>query len=602
MLMRMIKPQKRQSVKMNNHITVYGPEGEEMSVSVDKYAGFEALGWSIHKDTALYAPDGNTITVPTAEKKKWLDVGWYDYPVLTVYAPDGRSEVILQSEKEAWLAAGWYEYPVITVYAADGRSEVILRDEKDAWLGVGWYDYPVLTVYAADGRSAVILQSEKDAWLDVGWYGSPFIPLPGVLAAKGYTTDLPVISIGTGGKSISSKTDYVPCIVNTFNVESDLALNDAAGGIRIRGNSSRAANPPPYRIKLDTKANLLGLNNGAKAKSWVLLNYPDGAVESIKNDIAFRLGRYLLEPEGGYCTDARFVHLYINTGFCGTYLLCEQTQVNKHRVDVNEPENGYTGTDVGYLVEIDNYSEPPYFRVDYEKAYASDISQKSRTFRSASYSIKSDVYSQEQKDFIANYVRGVFKIIYYACEENVYLKFDENYNVVYAEFGDAWETVANVIDIDSFVDMYILYELMHDNDVGEGSFFMCVDFSEGSKHKKLTLTAPWDFNWTCFGSATGQLYASTFCTDSFMRTYGDRSNPWFIVLYKQWWFRELVRTKWTEAGGSAGIDGCINEETQMLDKYRADINRRMDSAVERGKVYLNWIHNRAVWLDSLWLK
>ena len=103
-------------------------------------------------------------------------------------------------------------------------------------------------------------------------------------------------------------------------------------------------------------------------------------------------------------------------------------------------------------------------------------------------------------------------------------------------------------------------------------------------------------------SATGQLYAATFCSDSFMKTFGDRSNPWFIVLYKQWWFRELVSKKWTEAGGSAGIEKCLSEERKILDEYRADINRRNGSAVERGKVYLNWIQSRAVWLDSLWLK
>ena len=38
-------------------------------------------------------------------------------------------------------------------------------------------------------------------------------------------------------------------------------------------------------------------------------------------------------------------------------------------------------------------------------------------------------------------------------------------------------------------DLYILYELMCDYDCGEGSFYMCVDFSEGSKCTKLTFTA-----------------------------------------------------------------------------------------------------------------
>lgn len=599
-LLRMADTSKRRSVSMKSKIMVYNEDGDKKEIDTLDLPWLEEEGYDV-VTVDVYTPDGRHEVIPKNRTQAWLDVGWYTAPVTTVYATDGRSSYIPEDEKDAWLEVGWYDHPVAEVFALDGRHEVIPLEEKEEWLEVGWYDSPIITVYSLDGRSSQIPESEKDAWRAVGWYDQKLIPLPQSLLSKNYTTtDIPVISIGTGGQSINSSTEYTPCEVNLFNVSEENVLFAAKGGIKLRGNASRPAKP--YRIKFDEKHNLFGLNNGAKAKSWVLLNYPGGAGENVKNDIAFRMGRMLLQPDGSYSSDAQFVHVYINEGFEGVYLLCEQTQANKHRVDVNEPADGYTGTDVGYLVEIDNYSEKPYFWENYENAYVSDIYGKSRKLRSATYSIKSDTFSKEQEEFIAKYVRGAFRIVYEACEKENYLMFDENYDVVQSPYTDAYETVGEAVDLPSIVDMYIVYELMHDNDVGEGSFYMCVDFSADSKHKKLAFTAPWDFNWSCGGNAAGSFYASTYCTDSFMSTFGDRSNPWFIVLYKQWWFRELVSKRWTAIGGSEGIKKCLDEEAEVISKYNGDFNRVKSGASASGKYYLNWLQQRAEWLDTIWLK
>ena len=52
----------------------------------------------------------------------------------------------------------------------------------------------------------------------------------------------------------------------------DAPFEGEGAGIRIRGNSS-AANPDtaPYKLKFNTKRNLLGLNGGNDFKTWVLL-------------------------------------------------------------------------------------------------------------------------------------------------------------------------------------------------------------------------------------------------------------------------------------------------------------------------------------------
>ena len=484
----------------------------------------------------------------------------------------------------------------VTLYAEDGRTLTVNANEVSAYEALGWYRYPVIRVYSRSGESRLIPASEKDAWLAAGWYAEPIVPLP---SNFNRTTTLPAISISTGGKSISRTDAYTDCTVSIYNVGEDMALSGVTGGIRVRGNSSRSANPPPYRIKFDEKQNMLGLNDGAKTKSWVLLTDTDGIVSGIRNDIAFRLGRTLLEPDGYYCSDARYVHVYLNGSYWGVYLLAEQNQVNKNRVNVSEPDEGYTGTDIGYFVELDNYAETPYFTMNYERATVSDYYGSTRTFRSHTYSVKNDVYDQSQVDFIAKYMRGVFQIVYQACEKGNFLTFDQDYNVVPSSYQNAKETVEAVIDARSFADMYILYEIMHDYDVGAGSFFMCVDFSASSKYPKLTCTAPWDFNWTCMGTITKH-FAGTWNVPS--TALGDRSNPWFIVLFKQAWFRDLIKDKWAEAGGGAAMHACVQEEIAILDANQADINRSKSGAVSSGKAYMSWITNRINWLDSVWKK
>ncbi len=490
---------------------------------------------------------------------------------------------------------------------SEAATILIRLANKDVRVGV-WFGTTV-RMYNRDGSVKDVPKTEWTSYGAKGWALVPYSVMPSSIRSQGKTqTDIPVISVNTGGKEVLSKEDYVNCTVNVYNVLQSNALTDATGGIRLRGNASCfygnkakiRANPVPYRLKFDSKVNILGLNNGAKFKSWVLLTNLDTEKDVIKTDIAFRIGRMLMKPDNVYCSDGQLVHYYLNNKFQGTYLLCEQNQANKNRVNVSEPENGYTGTDVGYLVELDGYYEKPNFMMNYEGATVRDVAGTSRKFRSNSYTVKTDTFSQQQVDFIAKYIRGVFKIVYQACEKGNYLTFDSNYNVVQSSYTNAKDCVGAVMDLNSVVDMYILYEIMCDNDVGESSFFMCVDFSSKSQYPKLTFTAPWDFNWTCQGSASGSYHAATFRNSSFISRFGDRSNPWFIVLVKQAWFRSMVKNKWISSGGSTAIVNCLDQEYALINHYLPDLNRRTAGIMNGAKANLRWINDRTYWLNTKW--
>ncbi len=42
--------------------------------------------------------------------------------------------------------------------------------------------------------------------------------------------------------------------------------------------------------------------------------------------------------------------MYLNNLYWGVYLLAEQQQVNANRINVTEPEDNYTGTDIGFRI------------------------------------------------------------------------------------------------------------------------------------------------------------------------------------------------------------------------------------------------------------
>ena len=174
----------------------------------------------------------------------------------------------------------------------------------------------------------------------------------------------PNIRIDTNGVEIVDKENYVDMTLSTDNCESKYIVNNLTGGIRFRGNGTMTYPKKAYRVKFTNKANLLGLNENLKAKSWVLLaDYADQSM--MRNATALYMGNSLLNYSNNYASDYKHVNVYMNNEYQGVYLLAEQQQANSKRVPVNEAAENYTGTDIGYLLELDNYAtqEQYYFEI-----------------------------------------------------------------------------------------------------------------------------------------------------------------------------------------------------------------------------------------------
>ncbi|MBD1430811.1 CotH kinase family protein [Sphingobacterium litopenaei] len=109
--------------------------------------------------------------------------------------------------------------------------------------------------------------------------------------------------------------------------------------IRGRGNSTWQQPKKPYRLRLKTKASVLGL---PEARNWVLLaNFLDPSL--MCNAVAMRIGRDLKVP---FTNDIIPVDLTINGNYKGSYVLTQHLEVADNRINV---------TKEGYLFELDTY-------------------------------------------------------------------------------------------------------------------------------------------------------------------------------------------------------------------------------------------------------
>ena len=168
------------------------------------------------------------------------------------------------------------------------------------------------------------------------------------------------------GRSITNATK-VPGRLAVWEVdgrlryESRLYWKDRSGmTIKIRGNNSGLWTPPPYKVKLECKADLLGRGDAAKYadKHWLLLR-------EWRQTLNIPIGLKMNELLGlSWMPACEHVNLLMNGEYRGVYLLTEQVRRNPQcRMDVDEQ--------TGFIVERDIYwwNEPLSFETTMVSSY-----------------------------------------------------------------------------------------------------------------------------------------------------------------------------------------------------------------------------------------
>ena len=436
---------------------------------------------------------------------------------------------------------------------------------------------------------------------------------------------MPILRIETAdGRDVVSKEEYKTCTITLENCSEPMQFEDVSASIRVRGNSTAGTEKKPFRIKFDKKRNVLGLNDGAKCKSWCLMaDYFDYSL--MRNSLSFRMAGALLDGYS-FASDCTWVEVYVNGDYRGVYLLCEQTQINPHRVDIYEKADDETSVEIGYLMvgQGGRTDEPNTVQINYGGGKVTDLNGDKGSFGGGNFSLSSGDYTKEQIDYCAKYVGNIARLVYAAINDHDYYDIDENGDLVRkTDFVGKTteekqiETISAHVDLESAVRIYMTDEIVKNLD--SGTFNMYIDLSpEGDK--KLTFGPPWDYDFALANTkydsthSTKGMYAANFSYSD-----GVRVNPWFVMFCQADWFREMCEPVWMEQRDElfAICETILADAAQYQDAFDRNFERwrilgTMNQGHQADDVYgfethedaayfvYNWLYKRLVYLDTVW--
>ena len=304
---------------------------------------------------------------------------------------------------------------------------------------------------------------------------------------------LPVVLINTPRVPIPSKfEDWMEgASLTIYNPDGSL---DYMGTTQIRGRGNTTWSMPkkPYALKLNEKAEILGM---PKHKRWVLLaNWMDRTL--LRNRTSFQIAA---STGLAWTPNGEFVEVILNGEHVGNYYLCEQIKVDKNRVNISELDEEATsgeGITGGYLMELDvNYDEVNKFMSQYGNF---------------PYMFKDpDEVNAEQFAYMQDYVNRMEATLY-DDEQLQAGKFTE------------------FLDMDSFIDWWLVHELAQNGEPGHPkSTYMYKD-----KNGKLFAGPAWDFDWGTYRIETANGYRL-------------KSSVYYPQLFKNAAFVARVKERWT---------------------------------------------------------
>lgn len=149
--------------------------------------------------------------------------------------------------------------------------------------------------------------------------------------------DAPEGCTGTGAINKTKVSGSVTILLqkDTLYHSGDYVKGKQGMQISLRGNTSAFALKPPYKIKLEKKANLIvDDKNGCEDKEWLLLREDVTCFNSF-------VGFWLNERIGLQWTPRhQYVNLFFNDEYTGLYLLCESVKRNNDGRLVVDKEDG----------------------------------------------------------------------------------------------------------------------------------------------------------------------------------------------------------------------------------------------------------------------
>ena len=382
-------------------------------------------------------------------------------------------------------------------------------------------------------------------------------------------TNLPVLHITTQGNApIDSTETYV---TGTLTISNDLAGADVvySGTMQIkgRGHSTWWMPKKPYRIKLDSKASLLGMPS---SKDWNLLaNYCDKTL--LRNALAFELSRRLGMP---WTPRNAFVEVFLNGRYDGAYQLTEKIKVATSRVNITS----MTETDIsgdaltgGYLMEVDERLDGlVWFRTNQNIPIVIHEPDPAQTV---------------QTEYIRNYVKQAE---------------DALFSGAFADPALGWPAY---FDAPTFVNWYLVNELLGSVD---SVFFSSCWLYKDRLNPLLFMGPVWDFDISMGNvNYSSAVYPTGWWT---------RGGVWFARFFQDPNFAALAAARWNEVKAAA-IDSLlayVDQSAAALDLSQQNNFQRWPilgqtvwpnseaAGSYAGEVEFtkSWLAQRIAWMDA----
>lgn len=416
-----------------------------------------------------------------------------------------------------------------------------------------------------------------------------------------FATDLPLIIIDTEGKTIvdDPKISAKMKIVNNTGAVNKFTdpPNDFNGnvGIELRGSSSIGYPQKPWLFETRDAAGqnlsypVLGL---PKEKDWILLsNYND---KSLMRNI---LGYQLFEKLGNYAPRAKLVDVILNNEYQGIYVLTEKIKQDSSRVNIAKlRKEDIAGEELsgGYIFKIDYWNSSNSWQSPY-----SPINYPYYKINFVYHDPDWDELTNQQKSYISTYVTSFEKVLYSA------------------NFKDVNQGYPKYIDVESFIDYFLVSEISRNNDGYKKSQYFHKD-----KNGKIVAGPVWDFDWAwkninqCFifkaTDGSGWSYKVNDCNPDV------KSPDWMVRLFTDEKFKNEVNCRYFEARANqmsnkavfAMMDSLYNvvknaqvkhfQKWQILGKNVGAPEVDAQPATYTGEVekLKNWITLRLNWLDK----
>ena len=287
---------------------------------------------------------------------------------------------------------------------------------------------------------------------------------------RNYKDNLSSIYITVNGAHIPDRSDpeyknYCPAELK-YSDETSEDL-DNSGKVRIRGTSSRWFKKKGYKIKFSSSVSINGL---PKSKKFNLLaSYLDPTL--LRDYLAMQISYDMNTFSNRYSPTIKPVKVYLDEAYQGIYYLIDDLGISESKikfVDSDDPNKTPFLLEMDTLAHKEGVEGENYFVLgttdvfDYEgKGYA-DLEYKLDT---------PEEVTSTQFQYIENYIVSVRESLI---------------NKDYVSFS-------NKVDVDSFIDFFLLAELFRNTDLAGRSTYMYLP----DVNSKLIFGPSWDFDYTC---------------------------------------------------------------------------------------------------------